>query len=475
MSASNETYKINHDESDASESDASINTQCLLLDHIPNFPQRKNSKYRTNIALRKHRARKAIEAKRHEHNTEWSKIIGRKVYNPQNYIYNQEDRDTLGLDLPEEIILQLEKDKENSLPPPEITQLNEKTYKDEDDSIVEFDIFDTTEQINEKYKQKENRDNFRTINLFISREENWFHFKFDKKWTFFTDIPNMSDLKKLKISEEEYIIWLAIIGTKNKVITTNIKKTKLSRHFSKFLKRNKIQIRFNPEMVEEIPDKPRYDNDCWKFNPTLLESLIKLYDLPRPTFDCFASCINKMCESYCSKNQDLISPYWDFLKNIDKLIIDANNVFWANPPFITEIVQTLLDIFKKHKLTGYIITPLKLRDNNLNKLIRDAADITLTLDKHTHIFYPSSTNYERSVGPTPWKTQICMFNIDNAPQKKDEIRRDINFKKAKAARRCKKALESMTNNDIICFTDGSALMNPGHAGAACPNQIPRRK
>ena len=203
-------------------------------------------------------------------------------------------------------------------------------------------------------------------------------------------------------------------------------------------------------MQENMPEKPQYDNDCWKFNPSLLESLIKLYDLPRPTFDCFASCRNKMCKSYCPKNKDLISPYWDFLRNMDQLLIDANNVFWANPPFITEIVQTLLEIYKKYNLTGYIITPMKLRDNNLNKLISKAADITIILDEHPHIFYPSSTNYERSVGPTPWKTQVCIFNVDNVIQKKDEIRRDINFKKAKAARKCKIALQKMNNKDVVC-------------------------
>ncbi len=141
------------------------------------------------------------------------------------------------------------------------------------------------------------------------------------------------------------------------------------------------------------------------------------------------------------------------------------------PPYDSKLIEKLLDIFVNRSLTGYIVTPMKLRNTRLNDLIREAAEAVILLDKSPHIFTPSSTAYKRSVGPTPWTTQVAVFNT-GIPRLQESIKNSISAKKQKAAKHCRSVLRDVTDSCVTIFTDGSSLGNPGPAGAAAICCVP---
>jgi len=86
---------------------------------------------------------------------------------------------------------------------------------------------------------------------------------------------------------------------KNNKINSSINKIK------SILKRKGNTIRVKTENNHKLIDKvtnlaKKFDNNCWKFNPSFLKNTINELNLPEPTVDCFASSSNKQCNIYFS-------------------------------------------------------------------------------------------------------------------------------------------------------------------------------
>lgn len=196
------------------------------------------------------------------------------------------------------------------------------------------------------------------------------------------DWPFSQELKCHNLDRSNYALLHAIQNKENCKITTNIAKFKFTRKLAVFCAANNIKITFK----KNIPTTPfpgnNRDKMCWKLNPVFLESFCKNFETDVPTFDCYASCRNKQTPEYCCKDSDLISPYWDFTSFDENFPIPLHHIFHANPPFIRWIMERTLEIFVKFNLKGYIITPKRIQDEDLNIRIANTATKTIHIDPH---------------------------------------------------------------------------------------------
>ena len=185
-----------------------------------------------------------------------------------------------------------------------------------------------------------------------------------------------------------------------------------------------------------------------------------------PTFDCFASFNNKETSLYCAKEYDLISPFWDFLSNGENCLVPKDQIFWANPPFEKRIVEKTLAIFLKYALTSYILSPMIPQLESINNELIATASAHIILNPHPQLFLPASTNYLKSVGPPKFKTLLALINMENCAAKIRKLSQMQRLLREQALAHCRATLDATTSEDVVIFTDGASLNNPGPAGAA---------
>jgi len=184
--------------------------------------------------------------------------------------------------------------------------------------------------------------------------------------------------------------------------------TKIKNILNTYSNTIRVKTENNHKLIDKVTKLARkFDNNCWKFNPSFLKNTITELKLPAPTIDCFASSSNKQCNLYFSEFNDMSNLGTNLFKQT-KFTWNAH-IAWANPPYIIKILEQTTNFFINNQITGYMLTP-HWNTAKFWKLAYKKANTHITFPIQNELFFPAHNNYTKSVGPPQWPVSLFYFN-----------------------------------------------------------------